>query len=279
MKMTNAKVWTALSASVLIAAAVVAAAADQTTTAARPEKNYAGTVVSVNPAEHALDVRGFIFNKKFNLGDNCTYVLPGKPEGTIGDLRPGEKVTVNYQDASGVLVADRVQQEPMRYEGTVTAIDPEKHTMMVHFRVFDKAFQIPDDCAIVLRGEKSGALADIQTGDHVTVTYETPNDTLTARQIAQTSAIFTGTLTAIDLGERTVKAKALLDTKKFSLADNCAIVINGKADGQLSDLRPDENLVFSYHEVKGINIVNRIAPAEALKHSNSVVVNGPGFGY
>ena len=96
-------------------------------------------------------------------------------------------------------------------------------------------------------------------GNHVTVTYETPNDTLTARQIAQTSAMFSGTLTAIDLGERTVKAKTLFDTKKFNLADNCAIVLDGKPDGQLSDLRPDEQLEFSYDDVNGVNVVNRIA--------------------
>ncbi len=52
------------------------------------------------------------------------------------------------------------------------------------------------------------------------------------------------------------------------MADNCAIVINGKADGQLSDLRPDEKLVFNYDEINGVNVVNRIAPAE--EQTNSV---------
>lgn len=250
----------AVCASVLTAA-VVTASADQAATAAKPDKNYTGTIISVSPTEHTLDVRGFLFSKKFNLGDNCTYVLLENPGGTIGDLRLGEKVAVKYQDASGVFVADRVKQEPMRYEGMVTAIDPENHTLTVHVRGMDKTFQIADDCSVVLRDDKSGTLNEIQVGNHVTVTYETPNDTLTARQIAQTSATFTGTLTAIDLGERTVKAKTLFDTKKFNLADNCAIVINGKTDGQLSDLKPDEQLVFSYNDVNGINVVNRIADA------------------
>jgi hypothetical protein len=101
----------------------------------------------------------------------------------------------------------------------------------------------------------------------VTVTYETPDGTPTAREIAQTSMEFTGTLTAIDLGEKTVKAKAMFDTKKFNVADNCAIVINGKTDGQLSDLKPNDKLVFSYDEINGINVVNRIAPAEVQPNS------------
>jgi Domain of unknown function (DUF5666) len=263
MKTITSHTWMAVCASVLTAATVATASADQTAAAAKTEKNYTGTVISVNPAEHTLAMRGFLFSKKFNLGDNCTYVLLEKPAGTIGDLRPGEKVAVKYQDASGVLVADHVKQEPMRYEGMVTAISPENQTLMVHVRGMDKKFQIADNCAVILRNDKSGTLNDIQVGSHVTVTYETPNDTLTARQIAQTSATFTGTLTAIDLGERTVKAKTLFDTKKFNLADNCAIVLNGKPDGQLSDLRPDEELVFSYNNVNGVNVVNRIANANA----------------
>jgi len=256
---TTSHTWMAVCASGMTAMATFTASADQPATAVRPEKHYTGTVVSVDPKEHTLNAKWFLFSRKFSLGDNCAYVLLDQPAGAIGDLRPGEKVTINYQDASGVLVADRVTQEPMRSEGMVTAINPGNHTITVHVSGMSKIFQIPDNCAVVLRDDKSGTLADIQVGNHVTVTYETPQDKPTARQIAQTSAMFTGTLTAIDLGERTVKAKTLFDTKKFDLADNCAIVINGKADGRLSDLRPNDELVFSYDEVDGINVVNRIA--------------------
>jgi uncharacterized protein DUF5666 len=263
MKTTGTKNWMAVCAAVLTATAVVTASADPAATAARPEKNYTGTVASVDPKEHTLDVQGFVLSKKFNLGDTCAYVLLDNNSSTINDLRPGEKVRVSYQDASGVLVADRVAQEPMRYEGMVTAIDADNQTLTVHVRGMDKTFQIADGCGVVLRNDKSGTLADIQAGNHVTVTYETPHDTLTAREIAQTSATFTGTLTAIDLGERTLKVKAMFETKKFELADNCAIVINGKTGGQLSDLKPDDQLILSYDDIKGINVVNRIAPTEA----------------
>jgi mannose-6-phosphate isomerase-like protein (cupin superfamily) len=267
MKTTGTKNWTAVCVATLTAAGTLQALADQAATTVRPEKNYTGTVASVDPKEHTLDVKGFVFSKKINLGDTCAYVLLDNNSSTVNDLRPGEKVRVRYQDAGGVLVADRVEQEPMRYEGMVTAVDPEKHTLTVHVRGMDKTFQIAEGCGIMLRNDKSGMLADIQVGNHVTVTYETPHDTLTARQIAQTSAMFTGTLTAIDLDERTVKAKTLFGTKKFNLTDNCAIVINGKTGGQLSDLRPNDKLVFSYDEINGINVVNRIAPTEVQANS------------
>jgi Cu/Ag efflux protein CusF len=271
MKTNRAKNWMTVCAAVLTTTAVIRASADQAATAAIPEKSYTGTIVSVAPQEHTLETRGFLFTKKFNLGDACTYTLLDNNNGAISDLRPGEKVTIGYQDANGVLIADRVRQQPMRYEGMVKAVDPAAHTLTLHIGAMDKTFQIADGCGVVLRNDKPGTLADIQTGDHVTVTYETPGDKLTARQIAQTSMEFTGDLTAIDLGEKTLKAKDFLTSKKFNVADNCAIVLNGRTDGQLSDLRPDEKLVFSYDEINGVNVVNRIAPAE--EQTNSVAAN------
>lgn len=50
-------------------------------------------------------------------------------------------------------------------------------------------------------------------------------------------------------------------TKKFNVGDDCAVVINGKPGGKLTDLRPGESLMFSYDNVNGVNVVNRIAPA------------------
>ena len=129
MKTNRAIKWMAVCAAVLTATAAFRASADQPATAARPEKSYTGTVISVDPQEHVLSVKEWALSKKtFNLGDNCAYDLLfttlENNSGTANDLRPGEKVTVSYQDSHGVLIADRVEQQPMRFEGMVTAIDP-----------------------------------------------------------------------------------------------------------------------------------------------------------
>ena len=172
MKTKALRTWAAVGLSVLTATAAYRASADDASanaTAAKPDKTYTGTVVSVDPKEHMLDVKGFLFsNKKFNLGDTCAYTIVGQDTGAIGDLRPGQKVTVGYQDAHGVLVADRVTQQPMRDEGMVKAIDPTTQTLTLHLGVMDKKFQLPADCEVTLRGDKSGTVADIQPGNHVT---------------------------------------------------------------------------------------------------------------
>ena len=239
------------------------ALADGQAKVAKPDKTYTGTVKSVNANDRLLEVNGFMFGKRFNLGDNCTYDILNKNAGSISDLRSGERVVVSYQDAHGVLVADRVAQEPMKFDGMVKTIDPMAHTVTLHSGWMDRTFRIPDDCQIALRGGKTGTIADIQAGNHVTVTYETPNGQATARQIAQTSAMFTGELTAVDMNDRTVKAKTTFGAKKFNLADNCAIMVNGKPTGQLTDLRLGDRLEFNYDDVNGVNVVNRIANAPA----------------
>ena len=271
MKTTRSKNWLAVGLAALTATAGYRALADGASanaTAAKPDKTYTGTIVSVDPKEHMLEVKSFPFSdKKFNLGDTCAYTIVGQDTGTVGDLRPGQKVTVGYQDAHGVLVADQVTQKPMRDEGMVKAIDPATQTLTLHLGVMDKQFQLPADCEVTLRGDKAGTVADIQPGNHVLITYEVPEGKATARQIAQTSETFTGDLTAIDLDQKTMKAKAMFATKKFNVGDDCAVVINGKPDGKLTDLRPGESLMFSYDNINGVNVVNRIAPAQAQKSS------------
>lgn len=279
MKTTKA-VWLAVGAAVLTATAAFRASADQPTTSAaaqpeRADKSYTGTVTAIDPKEHVMSVKGWtMMNKSFNLGEGCAYTMLDRNNASASDLRPGAKVEVSYRDVHGVLIASRVDQQPMQSEGMVTAIDNTKHQLTLHRTGLDKELQIADDCKVTLRNGRNGTFADIRVGNHVTVTYETPGNTPTARRIAQTSVDFTGSLTAIDLNEKTVKAKTMFAAKKFNVADNCAIVVNGKPNGHLDDLKPNDKLTFSYDEINGVNVVNRIAPADAPA-TNSVAATTP----
>jgi Cu/Ag efflux protein CusF len=226
------------------------------------EKTVKGVATSIDPAEKTVSVRNFWGTKRLNVADDCKVSLQDKTQASLPDLHPGQRVEINYEEAQGVLVAHQIAQRNVTFTGHVKALDPEKHSLTLRGHTLDKTFVIADDCKVVLRDEKTGALANLQPGHRVTVVYETPNGTATVRQIAQTSETFSGALTAIDLNDRTLKAKAFLNGKKFNVANDCAIVISGKPDARLSDLKLGDKLVFSYDDVNGVNIVNRIATAE-----------------
>lgn len=251
---------------VLTLATLSSPADGSSTAAAGPEKSYTGTVTAVHPNDQTLHVRGvFLLNKDFHMGNSCTFDLWGNPSGALMDLRSGDEVTIRYQHSNGVLVANRVAQDMSTRHGVVTAIDPAARTMTVREHGMNKTFQIGDDCKILLRDNHSGFIADVQPGNLVMVTYDTPDNRAKIREIAQTSAIFTGMLTAIDLDAKTLKAKSTFTSKTFTVGDQCAIVLNGKMGGQLSDLMPNEKLVISYDDIDGVNVVNRIAPAPAAQ--------------
>ncbi len=250
----------------LLLSAALNASADEVVTnqapaTARHEKTYTGTILSVDRTGQAIEVRDVLglFHKRFKLGDNCTYTLTEKSAGTEADLRAGQKVRIGYQNAYGVSVADHILQEPMRFEGIVQSIDPQQHTLVVRHRMLDKVFTTPGETAVLLQGDKPGTLANVQVGERVTVTYEAPPGCLTARQIAQTSATFTGELTALDLSDRTLKAKTLFGTKEFELAKGCTIVVNGRLGRPLRELRPGDQVTVNYETVNGVCVANRIA--------------------
>jgi hypothetical protein len=263
MKKKTIHAWTSVGVMALVLAGAPALPAEDVSTNSFPLKSYAGTVTVIDGKERTLSLQGFFTSKTFNLGDNCAYVFVDKAVGAISDLRPGQRVGVAYQEVHGVLVASRVIQEPMNYEGTVKSCDPSLRLLTLHGRGRDKVFQIAPECKVVIRGDKTGSLADIQPGHYITVTYEIPNNKPTARKIAQISEVYSGTLMDIAPETKVIRVKSVFDSKKFLLGDNCAIVVGDKINGPLNELKPNNKVIVSYDEVNGLNVANRIAVAGA----------------
>jgi Cu/Ag efflux protein CusF len=249
---------------VLISACAASVQADDKMAA--NEKTSTGTITALDAKEKVLKTEGLLFTKTFVLGDNCTLAVGSQTDASLNEFRPGQKVTVDYRDVDGVLVADRVTQDRLYFTGEVSAIDAKSHVLTLRHRAELKTFGIADNCGVTLSKKSSGSLDDIKPGNHVTVIYEKPGGKLVIQWIEQPSLQFTGTLGTVDLTDRTITAgKRLLGDKQFHVGDNCAVVINGKVAGagHLKDLRPGENCELSYDTVDGVNIVNRIALVSA----------------
>ena len=177
---------------ILLVTVVLRAPADPAQKVNKPGRNYTGVVICVDTNEQVFQVkRSLLSARQFAYGDKCEitllYAMMNNGIGTSGDLRPGEKVTVSYQDSHGVHIADRIEQQLMQFSGTVKEINLEKHRLTVHRRVLDKRMNIAPDCITVLGNDKTGTLADIHPGDHVVVTYETPGGNPMAWQITKTN--------------------------------------------------------------------------------------------
>lgn len=248
--------------------AAIPASAVETEAATKPAETCTGILVSIDPTEHLFSIKRtwHIAHKHLNIGQNCSYTTLDNKPGKIGDLRPGEKVRVDYQKAHGTLIANRIEQQPMRFEGMLSEIDYKKHTFTLHHPTLDKDFRMSADCVVVFKGSRPGKFTDLKPGTHLLVTYETPENEPTAYRIEQTSLVFTGTVTALDLSARTLKARAPFDSKKFHVGNNCSIVLKREDDGQqdhLGDLKMNQKLVFSYDRINGADEVSRISLAEA----------------
>jgi len=259
-----------------LGAAVVAlnfqVAADPASTYSGPEKTFTGDVLAVDLSQQTVKVRSpWLIGKTFSLGAACSYALLDGAADAPAALHPGQKIRVIYQSVDGVLVADRIMQQRLSFSGWVQAVDRNSHTLTVQPGGFTltRKFQFSDASRVTLLGDRTGTFADIQPGNHVSLTYEEPPGVATVQNIAQTSATFTGELTAIDLDAKTVRAKTSFADRSFELGNHCVIDLDGKGGGRLSDLRPDEKLVFTYDDINGVNVANHIAPARDSNESFS----------
>jgi Cu/Ag efflux protein CusF len=233
---------------------------DDSCNAAQKEKSFNGSVTAVDAPDKTISVKGFFFTRHFTTAADCKVSLEDKAVASLAELRPGERVAVRYQNAHGVLIARDIVQHDLIYTGHITAIDPAARTLTLKEGVITHNLAIAPDCAVVLKDDKWAALSSLQVGDAVQVTYEPVKGLRMARRIEQKSEMFVGTIEAVDATTRSVKAKDLLSEKKFNLADDCPIVIHGKLNGSLRDLRIGDRVSLNYDNEDGVLVASRISP-------------------
>ena len=233
---------------------------DDSCNVAQKEKSFKGNIVSVDAPDRTLSVKGFFFTRNFNTASDCKVSLQDKPDASLAELRPGQKVDIRYDENNGVLIARQIAQHDLIYSGHITAIDPAARTLTLKDGMTTRNLAIAPDCAVVLKDDKWAALDSLQVGDAVQVSYEPAKGLPVASRIAQKSEMFVGTIEAVDATTRSVKAKDLLSEKKFNLADDCPIVIHGKLNGSWSDLRIGDRVSFNYDNEDGVLVANRVSP-------------------
>jgi len=263
--MKTKRINAVIGATLVVAALQFAAPASAEDQAGRKQHSTTGTINAVDANQRAVKVRHLLLTRDFNLANDCAIAVGNKTQANVADLKPGMEVDVCYTDADGVRVATRIEQQKVSRTGSIQAVDTQNRKLTLDQGALTKHFRIGEGCRYVMNDDKTGTLNDLKVGQRVTISYVKNGDVLEAMKIEQPHATFVGTLNAIDADAETVKAKHLLSNQRFTLGDDCRIVINGKRDGKLSDLRLGEKVAIDYRDVNGVYVATRIAPAQATE--------------
>jgi Cu/Ag efflux protein CusF len=260
----NQPILAAVLSAALCLACVPSAFSDDTAAVQKPKtpkaKNdrvYTGRIQHLDPAQRVIIAESFWSTRTFSLGDNCKIALEDKPDATLADLRPGQKIEIQYVAARGVRIAHAVQQKNLVYHGHVEAIDPDAKTIEVKRGGGVREFNLPENYTVLVQG-KAGTLADLKVGQRVDVIHESLDNQHLARRIEQNNPAFVGTIRSIDASTRTVKARSFFEERTFRLADNCRIVTGDNSDASLRDLRIGDRVEFTFEDKDGILVANRI---------------------
>lgn len=227
------------------------------------EAASSGAIAAVNPANRTMTLKQFLRSRTYNLPSNCAISIGNKHDVTLADLKPGMDVDVIYKKSDGVLIASQVTQEQKILTGSIKSLDGQAHKFALENKAITHDFKVADDCQFLVN-DKATAWKDLKVGQRVTVHYVKENGAKFAERILNPHATLVGKLEAIDHVTDMVQARHLLQNKKFALAKDCKIVINGKADGQLRDLRIGQTVAIDYRDVNGVFIATRIAPSETV---------------
>ncbi len=241
------------------------------------ENTWTGKLTAVNAQDNRVKGEHWRLagTRTFNLGRNCAISTIDKKEASLSDLRPGERVWIRYRDVEGVLVTDRIVEQGQHFRGTVGSIDSKDRTVtMTEAPLYEpfrspKSLRLADDCKILLWNGKEGTLPDMHPGDRITAMYESREGGLYAYRIMDRSTTFDGSVEAIDLSARSLKAKNGSGDKDFDLADHCRILLGGDKTGHLKDLQVGQHYRFTYESVDGVNILDRIVPVPASRNAQT----------
>jgi len=150
-----------------------------------------GYIRSATPASHEIVMDRMGMAKKFRVNDSTKFIIH-QDAAKLGDLKPGQKVTLTYTRQDDLWLAQKVVDSSETFTGTVEALDAGANTLKVKSLLTTHKFNLGDGCKIVLDGDTTGRLRDLRIGQKVTIDYEEVKGVMVAARIelypAQTAA-------------------------------------------------------------------------------------------
>src|SRR5258708_2589598 len=248
------------------------AVADQQAAEPQTAKTWTGTLSAVSPEGHSVVGKHVLSTRVFNIGDHCAISALDKNQASMADLHPGDHVEITFRNEQGVLVAYGIAVKPLSYHGLIHNMDKNARVVTMQKGIAQKKFQVATDCKVVLWNGNSGTLDDLKPGDELTLAYQSPGGLPVVCRIQGHSSTFAGTIQAVDLSARTLRADTLFGERTFHLASGCRISDGTRDDLSLKDLALGRKYTFTYVDVDGVNVADYIGPASnsSAPHTASV---------
>lgn len=73
-----------------------------------PSEMFAGTLSAVDATERTIRVKYLLGEKRFRLADDCHVLVGDTLKEDLAGLQLGQKISLDYQEANGVLIASRL---------------------------------------------------------------------------------------------------------------------------------------------------------------------------
>lgn len=154
--------------------------------------HYRGTVEKVDRQNGTVTIeekamyRTFSSHETFRTAGDCRVIRWNGKDGTLDDVRPGDKVAVIYELPGGSPVAYRIKERSSTFVGTVDGIDLSDRTVKAKDMFGNKKFNLADGCRIIVPGQQTGHLRDLGLGQKFKFTYEDVNGVNVVVRIAPT---------------------------------------------------------------------------------------------
>jgi ribosomal protein L19 len=156
------------------------------------------------------------------------------------------------------------------YEGDITSVDAKARTFTVRATVrgepVEMEFHVDKASEISIEGERK-MFAELERGDHVTVTYETSGMTHMARNVTRHKTMakemkFDGQIVNIDTKAHTFTvrgtAKGKTEEMMFHLSPSARIYIGATHESLIQQLQIGDEVTVHYETMAGVHTVRAV---------------------
>ena len=146
---------------------------------------FQGTIRQVDPNSGRLTIAQGHVAREFTLADDGRVITASGMDGSLYDLQPGDRAAVIYVRSGRSLIAQRISETTLSYEGKLEAIDLPERIVKTEDPLGEQQFSVADQCQIVVGSSHNAQLQDLKLDHNYNFTYELVNGVKVADRITE----------------------------------------------------------------------------------------------